>query len=228
MDRNWCLLLGNFRPKLQALNMKSRQSILIGLAVICLGGYAFRYATEDTMLSATNNIGEAIVKQDTHALWAYVPQDERQFYHLNEAKFAKYWNEMIEPSLKQFDGYQVSQASTNGIELSLTSSKPGWQQAKPGFMVSGQLGKYYVPFIVGFSAFDVAGLKAKDAGGRKYLRLQSFVDWFRDNRSHLERLGISKIRRDAAHDNGQTFEELDAYFKQGVAYNKTLVSVAFR
>jgi len=208
--------------------MKRRQIILLGTAVIALGGYALRIATTDTLPSAADKLGKALLTSDTDTIWSFVPEDDRSFYKYDKRKFDAFWSEIVAPKVQQFDSYEIVSSSSNGLEVMLRSSRSELKSTRLSWLVSGQLGKYYVPYMVAFSSINAAGVNPKETRTQRYVRLEQYVKWIDENKLRLQELGLARIRRGGAQPNGQTLEQIRAYFVRGIVKYKSEISVASR
>jgi hypothetical protein len=208
--------------------MKYRQPILLALSAICVGGYWFHSYNQETLLGATDNLGQAVLKDDTKTIWSYLPNDERSSYGFDEKKFGKYWNSMIAPALKDFNSCKISLANASGVMLSFSSSAKGMESAKFDLFVSGQMGNYYVPYMVSYSIFNVAGMRAQQVGGARYVHFQCIRDWIASHRRELEAVGVDHMRRGSGFPAYESFDHVDKSLNQAVVHFKEQVSVASR
>lgn len=201
--------------------MKHRQIVLMALAAASLGGYAFKSASTDTLPSAATRFGRAVLASDTDTLWSFVPDDERAFYKFDKQKFGQFWKEMIAPKASQFDSFEIGSTGSNGLEVILKSSREELRLSRSSWLISGQLGNYYVPFIVAYSSLNAAGTDPKETRSARYVRFEKYVSWIDENKTRLKELGIGKMRRGPSRQNGQTLDEIRAYFVKGIAKYKT-------
>jgi hypothetical protein len=193
--------------------MKNRELILLTATTILVAGYFGNTLNQDTIDGASDRLAKAVLTSDTAAIWSFVPDDEREFYGLDQEKFAKYWKTVVQPNLENLDSVKLRAAGTNGIEVVLQSSRD--KVAKSGFvlLVSGQMGRYYVPYIVATSGLHSAEISINAGPVTKYQRFDGYAKWAQDNKSQFESLGIHKIRRGPMFP-GETMDEMSKHFKK--------------
>lgn len=207
--------------------MKNRQNALMITAALAVIGYFAKVSTEDTMPKAADRMAKAILSSDTDTLWDLMPQDEREYYGFDKEGFAQYWTKIVQPSIKDADAYEFRSESSNGILVSVRSSKKGEFAPRFSLLVSGQLGKYYAPYMVARSSFDAAGMKFKSFRVEKHLRAQNALDWLTSNKNTLQSVGVTKMRRGPELPS-QTLDQMIAQFKTTVVELKKEVQVASR
>lgn len=205
----------------------NRQNTLLVTALVAVTGYLVWSGNSDTLPKAANRFGKALVASDTDTIWSFVPQEERAFYGYDKAKFTKFWNSAIKPNLKKSDSFMVETAGTNGLFVSLHTYNESEFTPNFGLLVSGQKGKYYVPYLTAYAGLAAATTDMKPGKVAKSLRFEYYLAWLDKNAGLLKDLGISRFRRGPAMQN-QTIEQMKNAFKDAIAHEKQLVPVASR
>lgn len=208
--------------------MKYRSQILTGLAAILAVGYFIRVQNEDTLPKAANRLGNAILASDTDTIWSFVPEDERAFYHLDKERFAKFWLTLIEPKIKDVRTFSFNPVGSTGLEVVFETPNSEHSFGRAGWLVSGQLGSYYVPYMISYSSLNAASFDPHELRVDKFVRFEKYIRWIDQNRAALENLGLGSMRRGRSCPNGQTLAQIRRDFVHAETELKMQVTVATR
>jgi hypothetical protein len=205
----------------------NRQNTLLVTALVAVTGYMIWSKSTDTLSKAANRFGNALVASDTDTIWTFVPQEERAFYSYDKEKFTKFWNSAIKPNLKKSDSFLVEAAGTNGLFVSLHTYNEKEFAPNFGLLVSGQKGKYYVPYLTAYASLAAATTDMTPGKVAKYVRFEHYLAWMDKNEALFKELGISRFRRGPAMQN-QSIQEMRNSFKDAIAHEKQVGPVASR
>ncbi len=191
-------------------------------------GYFVRIQNEDTLSKAANRLGNAILASDTDTIWSFVPEDERRFYHFDKEKFAKFWRTIVQSKIKDIRTFSINPVGSNGLEVVFETQDSAHSFGRAGWLVSGQLGTYYVPYMVAYSSLNAASFDPHELRVDKYVRFEKYIHWIDQNRTTLENLGLGNMRRGRSCPNGQTLSEIRGDFVHAESMLKEQVTVATR
>ncbi|MBS1700758.1 MAG: hypothetical protein JST12_03790 [Armatimonadetes bacterium] len=210
--------------------MKHRQTILVSLATVMVAGYWYHQTRQDTIRTAAEKFGRAVLAADTDSLWNFVPQNDRKFYGFDKLRFASFWSQAVAPGFKRFNCYRISTGDSNGLEVEFWDSRqrgyvnPNWNRAS--LLVSGQMGDYYSPYLVTCSISNVSVQDPKEVRTDSYVRFAKMDRWLTSHRTLLENMGITKICRGPAFEKGQTIDQILSDYRRAQVELKKRVAVA--
>ena len=207
--------------------MKYRPFILLATTTIVVAGYFVSIVSEDTLPKAADRFGKAILASNTVTLWGFVPEDERAFYGFDQRKFDAYWSKIIQPHLKDLKSYHVFATSATGLLVICEPAKVDETTPKFALLVTGQMGKYYSPYIVGYSSINCAALDLKVKKVSDYRRFSQYASWVKTNKAQLLEIGIPMIRRGPKFP-GETLDKMRVHFEEIAASDKAGIKLASR
>lgn len=205
--------------------MKARPILLFSTATLLLAGYFGSLLKEDNIKSASLRLGEAIAKSDTATIWTFVPDEERAYYGFDQKRFEKFWTTIVQPRIKGLNSFRLESAANNGLVVVMGSDDPKSTSQKFSLLVSGQLGKYFCPYIVGYAVVDVANSGYAILPAHRYQEFEHLASWVRTNKSELETVGISKLRRGAIYPS-QTLDQVALQFDKIARDDRQRIKVA--
>lgn len=195
-----------------------------------VAGYWYHQSRQDTIRTASDKFGRAVLAADTDALWNFLPQEDRKFYGFDKQRFGSFWSQAIAPGFKRFDCYRISTGDSNGLEVEFWDSRqkeyanPNWNRAR--LLVSGQLGDYFSPYLVACSISNVSVQDPTEIRTDQYVRFIKLDHWLTSHRGLLEGMGVAKICRGPGFDKGQTIDQLLADYRLAQVELKKRVAVA--
>ena len=201
-----------------------RPYLLVAGAFLAASGYGVSILNQDTLPKAAKRFGTAVQKSDTATLWTFVTDDERTFYGLDEKKFESYWMTVIKPNLKDFHTFDLYASSANGLDV--RTKRDGAKETTPCFTikVSGQKGKYYVPYMIACSSICVAGLGLDSTKAPIHTRFDQYVQWIDSNKPLLEASGIFMMHRGPKFP-GETIRHMRAHFQENAASDEARILI---
>ncbi len=201
-----------------------RQFLLVSGALFAASGYGLSILNQDTLPKAAKRFGAAVLASDTATLWTFVSNDERAFYGLDEKKFDTYWMTIIKPNLGDFHTFDLYASSSNGLDVRAKRDRA--KDTSPCFTlkVSGQKGKYYVPYLIACSSICVAGLDLETTKAPIHTRFDRYVQWIDSNKSRLKVSGISMIRRGPKF-QGESISHMKAQFQKNAANDEARILI---
>lgn len=205
--------------------MKLRPVLLVSSAALLLAGYLGSSLREDTIATASHRFGEAMVKSDTATIWTFVPDEERAYYGFDQRRFERFWTTIIEPRIKGLNSFHIESASNNGLVVVLESRDSKATSQKLSLLVSGQLGKYFCPYMVGYAVVGVANSGYAIRPTHKYEAFEHLAAWIRTNKSEFEAIGMTKIRRGPSYPS-QTLDEIALQWDKIARHDRQRVKVA--
>ena len=192
--------------------MRNRQLGLLFIAAIFTGCFVGHGYMQDTLPKAADRLAKAVLAADTATIWSFVPEDERRFYDLSEEKFSRYWMEIVQPHLAKLDSYEFDVAGTNGLEVVAMDSKLAVNPRRFTLLVSGQKGKYYVPYIVATAALHSCTTDSAKENVSTFQLFYLYSRWANDTADRAKALGFHKFRRGPMF-SGETLKEMSLHFK---------------
>ena len=194
---------------------------------VVVAAYLASVVSEDTLPNAANRFGKAVLANDTATIWKFVPEDERAYYGLDQQKFETYWTTIVRPHLGGMNTFHLYNSPSLGLRVICESV--GASDISPRFtlLVTGQKGKYYAPFIIACSCINAAGLDLKSTKVSKNDRFGHYAEWINSNKSQLEALGISVLRRGPKF-GGETLKGLEKHFIEIAALDRARTKLATR
>ena len=201
--------------------MKNRAAFLYVAATLATVGYMAKLVYRDTLPKAADRMGKAILSNDTKTIWQMVPDSERALYGFDQTKFETFWMKIVRPHLKGLNQYQIESENDNGLNVVCKSSSAGDQGPHFSLLVSGQLGNYYSPYIVGYACLGSVNLDYESAYVRKSEIFARYVRWIDQNQALLTSIGITKIKRGPAF-SPESFDEMKQKFQKITTEEKKL------
>ncbi len=207
--------------------MNKRSLLFMTATTIVVATFLASVVLEDTLPKAANRFGKAVLANDTAALWKFVPEDERAFYGLDQRKFDTYWTSIVRPHLGNINSFHLYNSPSLGLRVICESA--GASDVSPRFtlLVTGQQGKYYAPFIIACSCISAADHDLRSTKTSKSNRFNHYAEWIKSNKSHLDTLGISVLRRGPKF-GGETLLTLERHFAEVAASDKARIDLASR
>ncbi len=160
-----------------------------------VAGYAANVTTKDTEIQAAHRFGDAFARGDTKTLYSFVPQSEREFYGLDQAKFDRLWQVTGAKSFKSFIASKLSGANSNGLIVRIYDPVMQMPGHRTEWQISGQRGEYFAPFFVANLIFESSIYNPNDMRVKRQAMYARSIDWLDQNRSKLEAAGFNNIRR---------------------------------
>ena len=207
--------------------MNRRPLLFMAITTVVVAAYLVSVVSEDTLPNAASRFGKAVLANDTAAIWKFVPEDERTYYGLDQQKFEAYWTTIVKPHLGGINSFHLYNSPSLGLRV--ICEPVGARDISPRFtmLVTGQKGKYYAPFIIACSCINAAGLDLKSTKVSKNDRFGHYAEWIKSNKSQLDALGISVLRRGPKF-GGETLGALKNHFEEIAASDRVRTKLATR